>query len=44
METETSGKSQAEKQAMLALKRQVVASDAILRDFNWTLNLPMDQS
>ena len=32
-----------EKQQMLAMKRQVVASDAILKDFNWVLNMPLDQ-
>lgn len=32
----------ADKQAQLALKKQVVASPAILKDFNWVLSLPLD--
>jgi len=28
----------------LALKKQIVASDSILKDFNWTLSMPLDQS
>ena len=41
MDAETA-KAIQDKQAQLALKRQVVASDAVLKDFNWTINLPMD--
>lgn len=26
------------------MKRQVIASDAILKDFNWILSMPLDQS
>lgn len=26
------------------MKRMVVASDAILKDFNWQINMPLDQS
>jgi len=33
-----------EKQAMLMMKRQVVASDSVLKDFNWKMNMPLDQS
>lgn len=33
-----------DKQAQLALKKQIVASDSILKDFNWTLSMPLDQS
>lgn len=29
---------------MLQMKRMVVASDSILKDFNWQLNMPLDQS
>ena len=32
------------KAAQMAMKRQVIASDAVLKDFNWTLNMPLDQS
>jgi len=35
---------QADKAALIALKKQVVASDSILKDFNWVLHLPLDQS
>ena len=28
----------------MAMKRQVIASDAVLKDFNWVLNMPLDQS
>ena len=30
------------KAAQLAMKRQVIASDAVLKDFNWRLNMPLD--
>ena len=33
-----------EKQAMLMMKRQIVASDSVLKDFNWKMNMPLDQS
>ena len=37
--------SEAEQKAQaIKMKRMVVASDAILKDFNWQLNMPMDQS
>jgi hypothetical protein len=26
------------------MKRMVIASDSILKDFNWILNMPLDQS
>ena len=26
------------------MKRQVIASDAVLKDFNWVFNMPLDQS
>ena len=32
------------KQDAAAMKRQVVTSDAVLKDFNWVFNMPMDQS
>ena len=32
------------KQDAAAMKRQVIASDAVLKDFNWVFNMPMDQS
>jgi hypothetical protein len=28
----------------IKMKRQVVASDSILKDFNWQLNMPLDSS
>ena len=34
----------AEKQQAAAMRRQVIASDAILKDFNWEMNMPLDQS
>ena len=34
----------AEKQRMLMMKRMVIASDSVLKDFNWILNMPLDQS
>ena len=33
-----------EKQTQLLMKRQVIASDAVLRDFNWVFSMPLDQS
>lgn len=33
-----------EKQAQLALKKQIVCADNVLKDFNWTLSMPLDQS
>jgi len=33
-----------QKQALLALKKQVVASDVVLKDFNYLLKMPLDQS
>ncbi len=33
-----------EKQAQLAMKKQIVCSDNVLKDFNWTLSMPLDQS
>ena len=33
-----------EKQNALMMKRQVIASDAVLKDFNWVFNMPLDQS
>jgi hypothetical protein len=33
-----------EKQRKLMMKRQVIAADTILKDFNWVLNMPLDQS
>ena len=30
------------KQNAAMMKRQVIASDAILKDFNWVMNMPMD--
>ena len=30
------------KAAQMAMKRQVIASDAVLKDFNWRLNMPLD--
>ena len=33
-----------EKQNQLMMKRQVIASDAVLKDFNWVFNMPLDQS
>jgi len=32
------------KQTQALMKRQVIASDAVLKDFNWVFNLPLDQS
>ena len=26
------------------MKRQVIASDAVLKDFNWVFSMPLDQS
>lgn len=34
----------AEKQKQLMMKRMVIASDSVLKDFNWILNMPLDQS
>ena len=34
----------ADKQAMLALKKQIVCTDSTLKDFNWVLNMPLDQN
>lgn len=31
-----------EKQHQLMMKRMVIASDSILKDFNWILNMPLD--
>ena len=31
-----------EKQRQLMMKRMVIASDSILKDFNWILNMPLD--
>ena len=25
------------------MKRQVIASDVVLKDFNWTMSMPMDK-
>ena len=33
-----------EKQNQLLMKRQVIASDAVLKDFNWEFKMPLDQS
>ena len=35
---------QEQKAAIMAMKRQVIASDAVLKDFNWVMNMPLDQS
>ena len=34
----------ADKQSQLALKKQVIAADSVLKDFNWNVFLPLDQS
>ena len=34
----------AEKQQQLAFKKQVIASNAVLQDFNWNVFLPLDSS
>ena len=31
-----------EKQNALLMKRQVIASDAILKDFNWVFSMPLE--
>lgn len=31
-----------DKVALLQKKKQIVASDKILKDFNWVLNMPLD--
>ena len=31
-----------EKQAQLLMKRQVIASDSVLKDFNWVFTMPLD--
>lgn len=41
MDAETA-KAVADKQAQLALKKQIVCSDAVLKDFNWNVYLPLD--
>ena len=33
-----------EKQTQLMMKRQVIASDAVLKDINWVFKMPLDQS
>ena len=42
MDAETARQIQ-EKQNQLLMKRQVIASDAVLKDFNWVFNMPLDQ-
>ena len=32
----------AEKAAAAAMKRQVIASDCVLKDFNWVMSMPLD--
>ena len=34
----------ADKQSQLMMKRQVIASDAVLKDFNWVFHMPLDRS
>jgi len=41
---EETAKAIADKQAQLALKKQIIASDSVLKDFNWNLYMPLDQS
>ena len=33
-----------QKQNAAMMKRQVIASDAVLKDFNWTFTMPLDSS
>ena len=33
-----------QKQNQAIMKRQVIASDAVLKDFNWVFSMPLDQS
>ncbi len=43
MDAETA-KQVEQKQNQLLLKRPVIASDAVLKDFNWVFSLPLDAS
>jgi hypothetical protein len=41
---EATAKQVADKQAQLQMKKQIVCSDAVLKDWNWNIYMPLDQS